>query len=87
MAYPILKFFHIIGLVLIGGGLIGVWFSDLRSRQIKEPVLFAEATRNIAIFYDGVVVPGALLLLFSGAWMTSVFYGAGVLSAFRGLPG
>ncbi|HLE18807.1 MAG TPA: DUF2269 domain-containing protein [Syntrophales bacterium] len=75
MTYPLLKFAHIIGLVLIGGGLIGVWLSDLRSRQMREPVLFAEATRNIAIFYDGVVVPGALLLLFSGAWMTVVFYG------------
>lgn len=75
MTYPLLKFFHIIGLVLIGGGLIGVWFSDLRSRQMREPVLFAEATRNIAIFYDGVVVPGALLLFFSGAWMTRGFYG------------
>jgi uncharacterized membrane protein len=75
MTYALLKFAHIIGLVLIGGGLIGVWLSDLRSRQMREPVLFAEATRNIAIFYDGVVVPGALLLLFSGAWMTSSVYG------------
>lgn len=75
MPYPLLKFFHIIGLVLIGGGLIGVWLSDLRSRQMREPVPFAEAARNIAIFYDGVVVPGALLLFFSGAWMTARFYG------------
>lgn len=71
----LLRFFHIIGLVLIGGGLIGVWVSDLRSRQMREPVLFAEAARNIAVFYDCVVVPGALLLLFSGAWMTVRFYG------------
>lgn len=70
-----LRFLHIIGLVLIGGGLIGVWVSDLRSRQMREPVLFAEATRNIALFYDCVVVPGALTLLFSGAWMTVKFYG------------
>ena len=75
MSYSLLKFAHIIGLVFIGGGLTGVWFSDLRSRQMREPVLFAEATRNIAIFYDGVVVPGALLLFFSGAWMTAGFYG------------
>lgn len=75
MTYSLLKLFHIIGLVLIGGGLIGVWFSDLRSRQMRETVLFAEAARNIAIFYDGVVVPGALLLLFSGAWMTVRVYG------------
>lgn len=75
MSHTLLRFFHILGLVLIGGGLIGVWLSDLRSRQLREPVLFAEAARNIAIFYDGFVVPGALLLLFSGAWMTWVFYG------------
>jgi len=75
MDYPLLKFFHIIGLVLIGGGLIGVWVSDLRSRQEREPVLFAEAARSIAVFYDAVVVPGALLLLFSGAWMTIRAFG------------
>ena len=75
MTYSILKFAHIIGTVLIGGGLIGVWLSDLRSRQVDDPALFAEATRNIALFYNGIVVPGALLLLVSGAWMTTVFYG------------
>lgn len=71
----LLRFLHVIGLVLIGGGLIGVWVSDHRSRQMREPVLFAEATRYVRIFYDGVVVPGALVLLFSGAWMTIEFYG------------
>lgn len=70
-----MKFAHVLGVVLIGGGLIGVWLSDLRSRQLRDPGLFAEATRNIAIFYDGVVVPGALILLLSGAWMTIEFYG------------
>ena len=75
MTYALLKFAHVIGTVLIGGGLIGVWISDLRSRQSDDPVLFAETTRSIAIFYNRVVVPGALVLLFSGAWMTTVFYG------------
>ena len=31
--------------------------------------------RNIAVFYDGVVVPGALLLLGSGSWLIASFYG------------
>ncbi len=75
MTYALLKFVHVLGAVLIGGGLIGVWVSDLRSRHLRDPSLFAEATRNIAIFYDGVVVPGALILLFSGTWMTVRFYG------------
>jgi hypothetical protein len=59
----------------MGGGLIGVWMSDLRSRQLHELKSFSEAVRNIAVFYDGLVVPGALLLLFSGTWMIVSFFG------------
>ncbi|MBR1279849.1 DUF2269 family protein [Bradyrhizobium sp. AUGA SZCCT0283] len=75
MEYSLLKFFHRVGAVLMGGGLIGVWMADLRSRQLHELKPFSEAVRNIAVFYDGVVVPGALLLLGSGAWMIVKFYG------------
>ena len=66
MTYDLLKLAHIIGSVLIGAGLIGVWLSDLRSRQSRELVRFSESVRNIAVFYDGVVIPGAILLLISG---------------------
>lgn len=58
MTYPLLKFFHLLGLTLMGAGLIGVWFADLRR-----------------VFYDGVVVPGALLLLGSGTWLIVTVYG------------
>ena len=58
MTYEILKFAHIIGVALLAGGLIGVFVSDLRSRQLRDLTLFAEAVRNIAVFYDGLVVPG-----------------------------
>jgi len=75
MTYELLKFAHLVGLALIAGGLIGVWFFDLRSRQLTDLPLFAEAVRNIAVFYDGVVVPGALLLLASGTWLILSFYG------------
>jgi uncharacterized membrane protein len=71
----ILKFVHVLGAVLIGAGLIGVWMSDLRSRQLRDLQPFAEAVRNIAVFYDGVVVPGALLLLVSGTWLIVEYYG------------
>ena len=74
MLYALLKLAHIVGTVLIGGGLIGVWLSDLRSRQIRDLPQFSEAVRNIAVFYDGVVVPGAILLLVSGAWLIVQFY-------------
>lgn len=75
MTYELLKLAHIIGAVLIGGGLIGVWLSDLRSRQSRELVRFSESVRNIAVFYDGVVVPGAIVLLISGTWLIVAFYG------------
>ena len=75
MTYNLLKLAHIIGAVLIGGGLIGVWLTDLRSRQSHELVRFSESVRNIAVFYDGVVVPGAVLLLISGAWLIVEFFG------------
>lgn len=75
MAYELLKFTHLVGLALISGGLIGVWIFDLRSRQLTDLALFSETVRNIAVFYDGVVVPGALLLLASGTWLIVSFYG------------
>jgi uncharacterized membrane protein len=83
----LLKFFHILGAVLMGGGLIGVWMSDLRSRQLHELKSFSEAVRNIAVFYDGLVVPGALLLLFSGTWMIVSFFGGWNFLQFPWLAG
>jgi uncharacterized membrane protein len=74
MIYELLKFAHLVGLALISGGLIGVWMFDLRSRQLIDLPLFAESVRNIAVFYDGVVVPGALLLLVSGTWLIVSYY-------------
>lgn len=75
MTYNLLKFGHILGAILMGAGLAGVWMADLRSRQLRDLSQFAEAVRNIAVFYDGLVVPGALVLLASGTWMISEFYG------------
>ncbi|WP_091139477.1 DUF2269 domain-containing protein [Nitrosospira sp. Nsp14] len=74
MTYTLLKFAHVSGAILIGGGLIAVWFCDLRSRQLRELTRFSEAVRNIAVFYDGVVVPGAILLLISGSWLIVEFF-------------
>lgn len=82
MTYAVLKLVHIVGVILIGAGLIGVWISDMRSRQCRELPQFSEAVRNIAVFYDGLVVPGALLLLASGTWLIVEFFGGwGFLNA------
>jgi uncharacterized membrane protein len=83
MTYLVLRYVHLLGVILMGAGLIGIWYADLRSRQIRDLGLFAEAIRQIAVFYDGLVVPGALLLLGSGAWLTATVYGGW---AFLGMP-
>jgi uncharacterized membrane protein len=69
MDYLIFKFLHIIGFILIGGGLVSVFIADLRSRQTADVRVIAEACRYEAVFYDGVVVPGAILVLISGPVM------------------
>jgi hypothetical protein len=87
MTYLVLRYVHLLGLTLMGAGLIAVWYADLRSRQVSDLVVFAEAVRQIAVFYDGLVVPGALLLLGSGTWLTVTVYAARHSSACRGSPG
>lgn len=74
-AYLLLRFVHLVGLTLIGAGLIGVLVMDMRSRQVRELPLFAQAVWLIAVFYDGLVVPGAILLLASGTWLIVEFHG------------
>jgi uncharacterized membrane protein len=73
--YPLLRFAHLLGLMLISAGLIGVFVADMRSRQSRDLALFAQAVNLIALFYDGLVVPGALLLLASGSWLIVAYYG------------
>jgi hypothetical protein len=83
VTYPVLKFLHLLGLTLMGAGLIAVWYADLRSRQVRELPVFAEAIRSIAVLYDGLVIPGALLLLGSGTWLIVMVYGGWT---FLGIP-
>jgi uncharacterized membrane protein len=83
MTYAILRFVHLLGLTLMGAGLIGVWYADLRSRQVRDLAVFAEHVRQVAVLYDGLVVPGALLLLGSGTWLIVTVYGGW---AFLGMP-
>jgi uncharacterized membrane protein len=71
----LLRFAHLIGLMLMSAGLIGVFVADMRSRQIRDVNLFAQAVTFIGVFYDGLVVPGALLLLASGTWLIVSYYG------------
>ncbi|MFZ5617074.1 MAG: DUF2269 family protein [Pseudomonadota bacterium] len=75
MEYALMRFLHILGAILIGAGLIGVFMADMRSRQLRDLKAFAESVRTVAVSYDGLVVPGAILLLGSGAWAIVRFHG------------
>jgi uncharacterized membrane protein len=70
----LLRFAHFIGLTLMGGGLLGVFVADMRSRQTRDLNLFGQAVSLIALFYDGLVVPGAIILLGSGTWLIVEYY-------------
>jgi hypothetical protein len=73
--YLLLRFAHLLGLMLISAGLIGVFICDMRSRQVRDVRLFSQAVTLIAVFYDGLVVPGAILLLASGTWLIAEYHG------------
>src|SRR4029450_12191846 len=73
--FLLLRFAHLVGLMLMSAGLIGVFVADMRSRQVRDVKLFAQAVTFIAVFYDGLVVPGSLLLLASGTWLIVSYHG------------
>jgi hypothetical protein len=59
--YLLLRFAHLIGLMLMSGGLIGVFVADMRSRQVRDLKLFTQVVTLIAVFYDGLVVLGGAI--------------------------
>lgn len=64
--YLLLRFFHFIGFIFLGGGLLAVFVSEWRGYSATRPVVFAEAAFYTAILYDFLVVPGALMMLTTG---------------------
>ena len=67
--YSLLKFAHIIGFILLGGGLLAVFMSELEAYRTKEMKAFVEAARYTARFYDGLVIPGAITVAISGYFL------------------
>jgi len=64
--YLLARLGHVAGFILLGGGLAAVFLADWRGRRTTDARGFAEAARFTALFYDGLVVPGALLIAASG---------------------
>jgi len=65
-SYLLLRLLHFTGIIFLGGGLLAVFVSEWRSYGTKEPAAFAEAAYYSAIFYDVLVVPGAIMMWVSG---------------------
>ncbi len=64
--YQPLRFLHFAGFIFLGGGLLAVFVSELRAYSTNRTVIFAEAAFYTAVFYDFLVLPGALMILVSG---------------------
>lgn len=67
--YSLLKLGHILGFILLGGGLLAVFMSELQAYRTSEIQTFAEASRYTAIFYDSFVISGAVLVGVSGFFL------------------
>jgi uncharacterized membrane protein len=67
--YTLLKFAHIVGFILLGGGLLAVFVSELQAYRTTDIRVFAEALRYTASFYDSFVISGALLVGVSGFFL------------------
>lgn len=64
--YSLLRLMHVVGFILLGGGLLAVFVSEWRAYQTNKRDVFAEAAFYTAIFYDVLVTPGAVMLMVSG---------------------
>lgn len=64
--YSLIKFGHIAGFILLGGGLLAVFVSEFQAYRTSDMKVFAEAARYTAIFYDSLAITGALLVAVSG---------------------
>jgi len=64
--HAVLRFLHVLGAILLGGGLLGVGVADLRARRASTLVVLAEACHYEMLFYYGLVFPGAILAGLSG---------------------
>lgn len=75
MSYDLLRFAHVMGVLMMGAGLCGVFVCDLRGRAAPTCAAAREMAALVALFYDALVVPGALVLGTAGAAMVAVVYG------------
>jgi len=52
MTYSLLRFGHLVGLMIMGAGLIGMWVLDFRSRNVRDLALFADEEEAVRFGAD-----------------------------------
>ena len=55
-------------------GILELVLPKVEPAKRRDLALFAESVCSITVFYDGLVVPGALLLLGTGVWLIAALY-------------
>lgn len=75
MLHTALKFAHIIGALMLGGALVGVWITERRSRTTRDVARVAASLQLGAMLHQRLLLPGALVLFVSGSWLIAKFYG------------
>lgn len=81
--YLFLRFLHILGALLLIGGVLARQLVRSRIRQVADRVAFIELVRAASLIDQRLVIPGSILVLLVGlllAWMT----GAPVLGFLQG---
>lgn len=74
-AFELARFGHLVGVMLMFAGLAGVFVCDLQGRRAATMEAARDSAALVALFYDGLVVPGAVLLGAAGTWMVWEVYG------------
>ncbi len=66
--YTLLKFTHIIGFVLIFGGILGIFISEWHTFATNDVQTFAQAARYTLIFRNSFIAPGSIIIILPGIW-------------------
>lgn len=74
-SHDLWRYLHVLGVLAMGAGLVGVFVADLRGRMAQDYRSALDAAGLVAVFYDAVVVPGAVLLGTAGGVMVATVYG------------
>ncbi len=67
--YTLLKFTHVIGFLLISGGVFAIFLSEWQSHTTHDVRIFAEAARYNLIFRNSLIAPGSVVVTITGIFL------------------